>query len=213
MVVIGILIAISLRNWNENKKERIKEKKILENILLEIESNDTILAAAKKQIEKETAHTDIIISLMKKDPDESSVLAIDSLLFYGTEVAKVKLHLVKIKSLIANDIELISNDSLKQQIILYPVLFEQYKVMEQTLRRITDERIRPRIKEYVYLNGLVMGSENFSSNRLALLSDRTLANDFIDRRWESAEWINDLILLKDKGQKLILTIEKNLQEK
>ena len=39
LVVIGILIALSINNWNENNKQRIKEKAILENLKTSLEDD------------------------------------------------------------------------------------------------------------------------------------------------------------------------------
>uniref|UniRef100_UPI002605531F DUF6090 family protein n=1 Tax=uncultured Eudoraea sp. TaxID=1035614 RepID=UPI002605531F len=39
LVVIGILIALQVNNWNEYKKERIQERKILTELLTSLEHN------------------------------------------------------------------------------------------------------------------------------------------------------------------------------
>ena len=37
LVVIGILIALQINNWNEDKKEQVVEKKILRELLIDLE--------------------------------------------------------------------------------------------------------------------------------------------------------------------------------
>ena len=39
LVVIGILIALSINNWNENRKERVQETLILQQLLSDFTSN------------------------------------------------------------------------------------------------------------------------------------------------------------------------------
>lgn len=39
LVVVGILIALSINNWNELKKERVKEKKILASLYEDFKFN------------------------------------------------------------------------------------------------------------------------------------------------------------------------------
>ena len=39
LVVIGILIALQINNWNEWRKERVKEKEVLTDLLINMESN------------------------------------------------------------------------------------------------------------------------------------------------------------------------------
>ena len=43
LVVIGILIALQINNWNEDRKERIVEKKIYENLLSDIKEDIIII--------------------------------------------------------------------------------------------------------------------------------------------------------------------------
>ena len=58
LVVIGILIALSINNWNENRKDATEEQKILINLNTEFKSN---------QIKLETSLSRINISLMSMD--------------------------------------------------------------------------------------------------------------------------------------------------
>ena len=39
LVVIGILIALSINNWNEERKDRIREQSILKNLQIDFKSN------------------------------------------------------------------------------------------------------------------------------------------------------------------------------
>ena len=39
LVVIGILIALSINNWNEEQKERLLEKEALNNLLISLSSD------------------------------------------------------------------------------------------------------------------------------------------------------------------------------
>lgn len=59
LVVIGILIALSINNWNEFRKDRIHEQVILEQLQEEYESN-------LKQLESKIKMRDIIIESSRK---------------------------------------------------------------------------------------------------------------------------------------------------
>jgi uncharacterized protein DUF6090 len=52
LVVVGILIALSINNWNEQRKNRIKEKAILSDIHIEFTKNQEELAYIKSKHEK-----------------------------------------------------------------------------------------------------------------------------------------------------------------
>ena len=45
LVVIGILIALAINNWNENRKERIQEQKVLTELLTSLEHNYSRMVA------------------------------------------------------------------------------------------------------------------------------------------------------------------------
>jgi hypothetical protein len=53
LVVIGILIALQINNWNENRKLRIQEVKYLKNLLAdlntELKSNDSMIVYRSKK--------------------------------------------------------------------------------------------------------------------------------------------------------------------
>ena len=49
LVVIGILIALQINNWNENRKQNIKERFILERLLIDLNSDMDLVTY---QIEK-----------------------------------------------------------------------------------------------------------------------------------------------------------------
>ena len=76
LVVIGILIALQINNWNENRKERAQEKELLEQLQSEFQSNleqldqktdirNQMISASLKLLHyidnPETRHTDSVI--------------------------------------------------------------------------------------------------------------------------------------------------------
>jgi len=52
LVVIGILIALSINNWNEYRKDREKEQKVLETLVNNLERNSVILDEGLIVVEK-----------------------------------------------------------------------------------------------------------------------------------------------------------------
>jgi len=51
IVIIGILIAIQVNNWNDDRKNIAQERLILQNIHRELESNNSILEECAKQVQ------------------------------------------------------------------------------------------------------------------------------------------------------------------
>ncbi len=213
LVVIGILIAIAINNWNENRKDRKTENQVLQSVLVDLLSNEEILKKSELKIDRQINETRLFLELMRDEPIDSSFHKVKKLIAFSSEVEDVQLNLSGIQIIISNKIGLITNDSIKREIVQYPVFFEGYKEQENLMRELKNNRIRPKIKEYISLENIATSSNNFSSNVRGLLSDRTLANDFTDRKWESFEWREDFIRLRKHGQDLIEMIEKELNRK
>ena len=56
LVVIGILIALQINNWNQYRIDRVEERKILRNLMQEFESNrDLLLVELNKLQQQERA--------------------------------------------------------------------------------------------------------------------------------------------------------------
>lgn len=122
LVVIGILIALQINNWNENRKDRIVEKELLQNILESLETN----------IEKQTSYieanqycdlaSNIIINVF-----DEKLANHDSLSKYfgwalSIEEPSSLVSSVGYESLKKEGIEMIRNKELKKEII---TLFEE----------------------------------------------------------------------------------------
>ena len=85
LVVIGILIALQINNWNQQRKDKIEEGNILVNLHSEFSEN-------KKILDKQMEHIDLvesicmqIMSFMNKEPKELAPYNLDSILFMSLE--------------------------------------------------------------------------------------------------------------------------------
>ncbi|MFC3879842.1 DUF6090 family protein [Algoriphagus namhaensis] len=116
LVVIGILIALSINNWNEDRKERLKERELLIQLQSEFESN------LKQLNEKVSIRNDMISSCFKlldyiDHPENQEPDSINSYL--------AKTLLVPTFDPIVNDImtsgriQLIQNSRLKELLTLW----------------------------------------------------------------------------------------------
>lgn len=131
LVVIGILIALQVNNWNENRKTKIAEKKILKELrsdlaqnLFDIEGNIDYLNDCKISNEIILYHID------NKTPYNDSLNYHFSNLFpYIT----FNVNQTSYESLKLQGFNLISNDSLRIIISdLYANKFESYRKFENT---------------------------------------------------------------------------------
>ena len=64
LVVIGILIALQINNWNEDQKEREIEVKVLKEIAENLEANILRLQSMMARCNEDNQSADIIISVI-----------------------------------------------------------------------------------------------------------------------------------------------------
>jgi len=82
LVVIGILIALSINNWNEGRKEMIEEQKLLVNLNKEFSKNLNRLEAVIKELDTLELTLTTTLNKVSKTPNlKLSVNQVDSLLF------------------------------------------------------------------------------------------------------------------------------------
>jgi len=114
LVVIGILIALSINNWNETKKEKVKEKKIL----VELESNLAINSKIiQSTIDRESRIRNEIGVLM--DHLKMKKPFNDTIGFYLSEssfMEKIQFTNSSYESLKTIGLDIISNDSIRMEV-------------------------------------------------------------------------------------------------
>ncbi|MCJ7468455.1 MAG: DUF6090 family protein [Maribacter sp.] len=79
LVVIGILIALSINNWNESRKQAIAEKEFITGVKIDLEQDKAYIKLVIRQAEKKLMAFEL---LSKKDPAlyDTDKKALDSLL-------------------------------------------------------------------------------------------------------------------------------------
>jgi hypothetical protein len=80
LVVIGILIALQINNWNVNRLEKIQENKILANLHIEFDENLKNLLIIDSILNNTSASINIIFDQFGKDPLDFNEHEIDSIL-------------------------------------------------------------------------------------------------------------------------------------
>lgn len=138
LIVIGILIALQINNWNQNRKDKIAESHILQEIKGSI-STDIKQLKSRIELAKEDIHSaNILLNHI-----ENNVPYNDSLNkhYWVITTTKNKIFTPQIsayKVLESKGVDLISNDQLKKQIldlynIEYPTLEYEYENYHQNI--------------------------------------------------------------------------------
>jgi len=121
LVVIGILIALQINNWNEWRKDRSKESEVLEEVAQNIESN---IAAMERYIQGASQYdrySDYVISVLEGQIPYSD--SVDNILNLAKQRrSDFNFSEVGYETLVNTGIDLVQNDSLKTEIV---TLFEE----------------------------------------------------------------------------------------
>ncbi|MFD1162747.1 DUF6090 family protein [Hwangdonia seohaensis] len=144
LVVIGILIALSINNWNENRKDRNKEISILKALHKDFKNNLNDFNRIKELHINTLNKQNIVLRNIDKFPNPK---AIDSIFNYGKNMFGGYTYNASngtIESLISSgDINLITNDTLKNYLVSWKDVLEDYSEEEIISQRLWHTAIEP----------------------------------------------------------------------
>ncbi len=125
LVAIGILIALQINNWNEQRKEDIKERKLLIDLVENLEFNVAALDSIAFNFASDDRSSNHIIALIENKLDYH-----DSLDFHFARAFNAKplipLSYVGYESLKNTGFDIIRNDAVKKAVInLFEVTYRQ----------------------------------------------------------------------------------------
>jgi len=117
LVVIGILIALSINNWNEWRKERGTEREVLEDVANDLERNCEILVKVVEINDNADRSADLIISMI--DQDQSVIDSLPTHLHFARLEAttRLSLSLAGYEVLKNQGFDIILSDTLKDAIL------------------------------------------------------------------------------------------------
>ncbi len=160
LVVLGILIAVSIDDWNEQRKNINQEKVLLNNVIVSLE-NDSIafnrLAGSLDRI-KQLYHNLFLISkgeLKAEDLEDTHLLRRSSAMTPIT------------KSTFPNLAEEVSNQQIKNEVLSYYQSIDLLEETEKDFNEFIEYKIRDHLaKKYINNYDNVLSMENIGSVRL-----------------------------------------------
>ena len=169
LVVIGILIALQINNWNEERKEGKEERKILNELLKTFKSDqEEFRNLMKYMIEIDQGYYDILNYVDKDLPYSDSL---NSKFLWLTQLRPWNYDKTAFSSLQNKGIELIKDDSIRQYIVnvyeyRYPRLVGSFENFEANIREYSRPIIRKHFRiettaEENYENGNAYVPINF----------------------------------------------------
>ncbi len=219
LVVIGILIALQINDYNEQKKEREKELVLLSNLSNEIQLDMLQIENNTRLSSERLNRLDSLVHLLKT-PD-----SIDRFSFIQLSFEFVMDQYFKSNSGIFDEaissgkMSYIQNETLRQNIFnYYRNAKETYT--DGTTRQITDEFITPLMVENIYLNNegfAMLGMDIAEVSNLGKLDLKALSKNreywkmvllkFGGNREQILRWQG----IKQRAQELKLQIDEELK--
>lgn len=114
LVVIGILIALQINNWNENRKVQTKEKIILQSLLDEFKTNKSSLEGAMGRVDQRQQRCISLLQMVSNPEVNFPKHVTDSLMFGLRSFVSFDVSDGYIEGLLSTgDIRILQNDSLR----------------------------------------------------------------------------------------------------
>lgn len=211
LVVIGILIALSINNWNENLKELKQEQLIISNLNNEFEQNYKILKTNQAIYKEARKSTNILISLIGLPDEELNKYNLDSLISKVIDVYDYSPTEVVITELLASGkFNLITSDSLKTVIFEWTAGIKEKEEAWETLDQNNQNMFLPYLAKNVSLKNIdSYGPLNWKkksrlkSDNSKVFQDIEFENLIDNHAWSVAFYQITLDSLESISQKII----------
>ncbi len=213
LVVIGILIAISINNWNETRKDVIKERAVLTNLVQYLKSDSISYSRNFKTLSD--------INMLHNQLYEIGINGKDNIIIENPNYIRRTLYYNPITK--ENDPSIaskISNDTIKTRILNY---FRYMKDMDGTYSEF-DAVIHDRVRVFLGTEGVHNLSSWFDNQSMYISEGETMdfissddlkslskMTEFQQLFFEASIKLSDVLrtleILIDQNKKLISTIE------
>lgn len=193
LVVVGILIALSINNWNQKRLAGQEEDKLLENIRVDFQEAVRTFRALNSRRDESLENFGLLIAAGARPPGNTRYL--DSLLaktfFTPTYNGKSSSLSILINS---GKINLISNDQLKSLLLKWPQQVEDMTEGEIDAKELTYNTWLPLITTYTSTNDWFKGQTY--SDLLPFASRKTRVSKDYEGLFENRQFENTISLLE-----------------
>ncbi|RNC87989.1 MAG: hypothetical protein ED556_02020 [Winogradskyella sp.] len=217
LVVIGILIALQINNWNENRKDRAEELKILKSLHKEVKSN---IAAFDFDYTIQQRNMKAIQNVVILRPSLYTLGQLDSI-FSSTRPHSYNASFGILNSIVSTGkIELITNDSLKESISELKDYIIDYREDEDKTLDMGTYITKLWVEDEFYIdNEILMGvrprtaleEQQDKQKYIALYNSPKIKKAFLSMLTLNAGVIEEGGRLKHRFTRLLETIESEIQ--
>jgi hypothetical protein len=173
LVVIGILIALSINNWNENRKERMKERQLLDNLQVEFQDNLKDLDSISMKVDQVIVALEKVFNRFDPQNDTIKTVSLDSLLSKALDSPNWRPSEYLLTNLgNSGSIADLKNENLK--LLLYKWSRMSNQMHEVDIRtEKTGEEIISYLKKEGSLRNVDVENNNFNYKKSKLVADNS----------------------------------------
>jgi len=150
LVVIGILIALQINNWNQSRLDKIEEKNILIALHDEFLENKKMLDTSTSIYENAMKSNIAIMGLIGKSAEELNTYNLDSLFFAALPSSQIVFSNNTVKNIVqTGKMDIIRDPKIIQLLNKWDAATVMVKEREETLTAWINNQLFPLINDYV----------------------------------------------------------------
>ena len=213
LVVIGILIAIQINNWNEERKVSHERNRLLINLKTEFKHNKEVWLADSLHWAKSMQVVTKLLRYTGPDPNIEAHL-FDSLLSLDLDPI-VYNPKMKVYNELMQQIKIIKNDHLRELLYQWQVALDSWRINERLTLKNRDDRVEfmqeqiiyRNIDNNYYLDG-TLGESKFSIDNRNVLKDFRFENHLENLIYTRLFGINKWEELRENIDGILVELEK-----
>lgn len=206
LVMLGILLAIQVNNWNEEQIERRIERRMLASLQEDFIINDSLLQDQLDTIQRTLNHTESALDLIPGGPASDLDLIQFLEPYYLMEVTSFEPIDGVLKDIInSGKLDLISNDNLRQAISSWEGIIEDNEEHEQKMIRFRELSMRPFMTECCPM------TNSFDFDRAVLFSDYQFETIINQYKWLLMTQVLKRKPLKRLIDEILILIDESLE--
>jgi hypothetical protein len=184
LVVIGILIALQINNWNKYNQDLRKETQIEKSLLNEFTQNLKINNQILDELDKTRSACLELMEICVRGLDYARSKNVDSLIYWSIEHSKfIPLNNTFTEILNTGQIELVRNDTLKNALFAYQRELDNNESTHYIYEKWVEEGMLPYFSDHIALRNIDVYSSmkwkersRFESGTLEVIDDRKFEN-------------------------------------
>jgi len=218
LVVIGILIALQINNWNEARLDRQDENKILTLLYLDFQDTQKNLNHSIETYNKIEQHITNKINCLGMNPD--SLTSDNKNQLMSSYMPITNIITGSLNSIInSNKLELIVNDSLKVLLTKYPSIVNQFNKSEENWEDCVINVTRPVLEKHLSISAFLfddkkypeLQSRTIPSNYKDLLNSLEYQNSLVNENFHLGHTRRRALLLMSANEKILFQLRQELK--